>query len=104
MSDEETTLDTIMRLLYQRDAAVFAITSGVTQPEWDELDEKALGRYRSEALYIFEQAEPVWRERTKKNRTAHRAWEQGFDDGLWYGRYEGEYPKNPYEDEDNDND
>lgn len=100
MSDEETTLGTIERLLYQRDAAVFAVTSGVTQPAWDELDDVARERYRQEALYIFNTAEPVWRERTKRNRTAYQAWELGFYDGVWYGKYEGEAPKNPYEDKD----
>ena len=100
MSDEKTTLGTIERLLYQRDAAVFAITSGVAQPEWNELDDIARNRYHQEALYIFTMAEPVWRKRTEHLRTQEAAWERGFQDGFWHGRSEGVRPENPYRSDD----
>lgn len=100
MSDEKTTLGTIERLLYDRDAAVFAVTSGVTQPSWEDLDETARGRYRQEALYIFNTAEPVWRARTEHLRTQEAAWDRGYEDGFWYGRYEGQRPENPYRSDD----
>jgi len=50
----DAVVETVARLLYQRDAAVFAITQGATQPAWDELTDTALGRYTLEASYIVE--------------------------------------------------
>lgn len=50
----ENAVEAVARLLYQRDAAVFAVTRGVAQPEWDDLSGTDLGRYMLEASYIVE--------------------------------------------------